>query len=283
MFPLFQTAIHSHKQPPPIHSQTLLHITPASSSQTAASHSLPNIAPYYPRLVVTNSRLPFTPKHCSILPPPRRHKQPPPIHSQTVLHFTPASSSQTAASHSLPNIAPFYPRLVVTNSRLPFTTKYCSILPPPRRPRIPISSRCVLCLSGCLLTVCPTGPWTDWLQVSCCVCPAACWLCARLALGLTDCRCRVVLLQAILTLFLLCVCCQIQVWVGASGQPKWSSVCLSLIDDKLCLCFLAFSWPLPLPHLPPWCSCRVCFCLARMHPTPASHSIVANSSCIKQL
>lgn len=35
-----------------------------------------------------------------------------------------------------------------------------------------------------------------------------------------------------------------------SCLPKLSSVCLSLADDKLCLCFLAFS---PIPYQPSWC------------------------------
>ena len=40
-----------------------------------------------------------------------------------------------------------------TNGSLPFTPKHSSILSQPRRPRIPISSRCVMCLSDCLVIV----------------------------------------------------------------------------------------------------------------------------------
>ena len=53
-----------------------------------------------------------------------------------------------------------------TSSCLPFTPKHSSILFQPRCPRIPISSRCVLCLSACLLIVCPNGRWNEWLLVS---------------------------------------------------------------------------------------------------------------------
>ena len=39
----------------------------------------------------------------------------------------------------------------------PFTPKHSFILFQPRRPRVPVSSCCVLCLSACLLIVCPNG------------------------------------------------------------------------------------------------------------------------------
>ena len=52
-----------------------------------------------------------------------------------------------------------------TNSRLPFTPRHSSILFQPRRPRVHVSSRCVSCLSACLLTVCPNGRWNECLQV----------------------------------------------------------------------------------------------------------------------
>ena len=54
-----------------------------------------------------------------------------------------------------------------TNSCLPFTPKHSSILSSPLRPRIPISSRCVLWLSACFLIVRLNGRWNEWLCVSC--------------------------------------------------------------------------------------------------------------------
>ena len=48
-----------------------------------------------------------------------------------------------------------------TNSYLPFIPKHSSILSQPHRPHIPISSRCVLSLSACLLNACPNGRWNE--------------------------------------------------------------------------------------------------------------------------
>ena len=50
---------------------------------------------------------------------------------------------------------------------LPFTPKHSFILFQPRRPHVPVSNCCVLCLSACLLIVCPSGRCNEWLQVSC--------------------------------------------------------------------------------------------------------------------
>ena len=98
---------------------------------------------------------------------------------------------------------------------------------------------------------------------ACCVYLPACWLCVRMAVGMNDCRYRVVLLRGIVNLSLLSVCrlsnSGLSGWV--SRQPKVSSVCLSLVDGKLCLCFLAFS---PPSHQHSWRSCRVCLCLVWM-------------------
>ena len=124
--------------------------------------------------------------------------------------------TQTAAFHSLPNVPPFYPSLIIPESPSVATVFIC------------------------LLFDCVSEWPLEWMTV--------------------------VLLYGILNLLLLCLCCQIQVWVGASWQPKLSLVCLSLIDE-LCLCFPAFA---PPPHLPSWCSCWVCVCLVWMH---SHHSI----------
>ena len=44
---------------------------------------------------------------------------------------------------------------------VPFTPKHSSILSQSRRPRVPVCSRYVLCLSACLLIVCPNGRWNE--------------------------------------------------------------------------------------------------------------------------
>ena len=84
-------------------------------------------------------------------------------------------------------------------------------------------------------------PSSPSLPIACCVYLRACWLCILMAIGMNDCRYNVVFLRGIINLSLVCTYCQNQIWVVVSHQPKLSSVCLSLVEDKLCICFLAFS------------------------------------------
>ena len=99
-----------------------------------------------------------------------------------------------------------------------------------------ISSHCVLCLFACLLTLSPNGHWIEWVEVLCSLTmgnpKSVSSVCPLPKLGLSGC---VSLAKIVLS--------------------------LSLIDGKLCPCFLAFS---PSLHLPSWCSCWVWFCLVSM-------------------
>ena len=72
--------------------------------------------------------------------------------------------------------------------------------------------------------------------VVCSVYLPACWLCVRMAIGMNDCWYREVLLRGILNLSLLSMrMLSVQIWEDESREPKLSSVCLSLIDDALCV------------------------------------------------
>ena len=125
-----------------------------------------------------------------------------------------STRTNSCQSHSLQNNPPIY---------------FLSSPPRPCTP-FPISSRYVLCL---------------YLP--------ACWLCAWMAVGTNDCRYRVALLRGILNLWLLSTCPFSNSGLsGCVSSVKNSADYLSPIDDKLCLCFLAFS---PPPCLPSWTSC----------------------------
>ena len=77
--------------------------------------------------------------------------------------------------------------------------------------------------------------------IACCVYLHACWMCILMAIGMNDCRYNVAFLRGIINLSLVCAYNQIQIWVVVSHQPKLSLVCSSLVEDELCIRFLAFS------------------------------------------
>ena len=75
--------------------------------------------------------------------------------------------------------------------------------------------------------------------VACCAYQPACWLCVRLAVGLNDCRYRVVLLRGIVNLSLLTVSvsCQIPVLVGYRSRLCQSHCQIQvLVGYRSCLC-----------------------------------------------
>ena len=74
----------------------------------------------------------------------------------SLFQMTQSTRTNSCQSHSLPNIPPFYPSLVV--------------------------------------------PASPSVAVTCCVCLPASWLCVRMAVGMYDCRYRVILLRGILNL-----------------------------------------------------------------------------------
>ena len=121
--------------------------------------------------------------------------------------------SQTAAIHSLPNIPPFYPSLII-----------------------------------------PESPSLAAVYLP------AFWLHVRMAIGMNDCSLTPWNLKSVASMSLLSNS-------GVSGCILSAKIVLGLfvtntvIDDELCLCFLAFA---PPPHLPSWCSCGVCVCLVWM-------------------
>ena len=107
-----------------------------------------------------------------------------------------------------------------TNSYLPFTPRHFWVLFHLFLSGIPI---CMLCLSACLLIVCPNGHWNEWLLVS--------W-------SLTTRNPKSV---AFVDAYV--------VSTDLRGCISWAKIVLSLfvtniIHDKICcLCFLAFSPP----------------------------------------
>ena len=128
-----------------------------------------------------------------------------------------------------------------TNNCLPFTLTHSSILFQPLRPRIPISSRCELCLSACTLTVC-----------------------VPMAVVSNDCRQRVVLTtgtpKSVASVYVSVDKFRSQ-WVRLVSQN--CPVCLSLIDDRRVCTF----WP--SPHQPTWplLSSLCLSCLDASHPS----------------
>ena len=119
--------------------------------------------------------------------------------------------TQTAAIHSLPNIPPFYPSLII--------------------PESPSLASVFICLPFDCMSEWPLVWMTSYSMES--------YICC-FYVSVVKFRCE---------------------WVHPVSQncPRFVR---PLIDDELCLCFLAFA---PPPHLPSWCSCGVCVCLVWMH------------------
>ena len=157
-------------------------------------------------------------------------------HHTTMHHVTSCKAAYVIApaTHvlTLPNYNPLA-QTAASHSLVDIPPLYSSLIIP-----TPPSLAIVYCayLPACWLCLWMAIDWIEWLEVLCSLTmgnpKSVASVCPLPNLGLNGC---VSLAKIVLS--------------------------LSLIDGKLCLCFLAFS---PSLHLPSWCSCRVWFCLVSM-------------------